>query len=200
MKPRLLIFFLLATIIGHSQGLKSDKFIYGTEFRFGPSLVMYDSRTNSYFKNSVYTSGEMSVFIRNFVITGSIRYCYSHIKNLIIFSGLVLVPNDEIDISFRSLSFGYTYFVSKKFYIEPYFGFLRSDLTDKEVNHLINTQSGFLMGFSIVRYFTFPKMQLLLFVNNNFNISKFERANMVLGNNFYSVEIGVGTRFGKRRQ
>ena len=81
----------------------------------------------------------------------------------------------------------------KNYSIDPYFGKIYTNISDKNGDYLINTQTGYYSGICFTRYFKYrDKNRYLISLKNSLNSSNYNNVNPHFGNKFYSFELLFG--------
>lgn len=218
-----LLLFLIAILVAgslfsqnsrHINKVTRDKTGYvkeyeTTNFAFalnnGTALNFYDKKSKSIFGETQSIIFGASFFYNNFFVMADFRpvIVYIHNKDRI----LNFPPSKNFEGSYEitilnfTHRFGYTYNLGGDFGFEPYAAYLRTNfiLADEDLrkNLKINKGNGFSAGVKINKYFKLKGFgnYFVVYIDNNINYSGMERIHPVLGNIFYSAELGVAVKF-----
>jgi hypothetical protein len=195
---RRFITFILLFSFSHNI-LCKDKATYGMGVKFGPSAVIYDTKTSNYLDNPMLISGDLYWFYRNIIIgIGTSRsYTYSHyIIKEIEYKDKKLTSNQRLRLDFSSVRLGYIINLKNSITLDPYIGLLAYWINDYEKENALIRVSGYCLNLELNKWFLSDK-SLCIFIRDQFNITNLRKVNSNLGNYANIFEIGIGGRFGK---
>lgn len=139
--------FLIAVPVFSKKKYKMPT--WGMEAKLGPAFNIFDSKTNTFIRNHIYTTGHYCFFYKNLFIETTISFRETNVKNDIVIRNTIFLKKDELNVSFRKFLIGYKVFIDKSISVDPYFGWLKSDIKDSDIKPVMNTTKGYTGGFTL---------------------------------------------------
>lgn len=187
---------------GYAREFETTDFAYSVNI--GTAVNIYDQRTESILGNSQSFIIGFIGYYKDFFVMTDFRPVVVNLgnKNNILYfpANEAFEGNYEYTIFNFTYRFGKTYNLSSDFGIEPYVGYLRTNLfvQDDEIRKNLNIKkgNGFVAGVKFSKYFKQNKFgkYFVIYLDNNINYSGMKNIHPALGNSFYSIELGVALK------
>ena len=218
-KGYFLIFIIIVPLLSISQSvphlpkIKMDKSgneikytasSFGLQLGIGASFNYYDQETVKYFGNHKGSTYKLSFFYTNFSLGFAFKPIHGSITEQTdtIYFNLDNLPESMSLYYYRTdITIGYTFDLPYNFSAEPSIGFLNTgfeieDQNGVKIESVSKNVFGITTGVTLNKYIRVGGISeyLVFYVNGNINYSNYSKIHPLLGNSFYSVEVGVAVK------